>query len=190
MKTVLPRTLVKLFLDKNSLFTLCFSYIHTFKVALSTSEKVIFNCFNESPLKVMKNVYFILKALFVLEIFTFLSWLFGFSCLNLDQTASLHFLINRAPFLIFFSIILCGLSSRIMLDSYMNEFESHLKMMKNAFYFMLKARSWDIYIFALTFWLSSRETIWREKLISNFVTSQTGQQVNSYNSYNAPYLKK
>ena len=72
----------------------------------------------------------------------------------------------------------------------MNEFESHLKMMKNAFYFMLKARSWDIYIFALTFWLSSRETIWREKLISNFVTSQTGQQVNSYNSYNAPYLKK
>ena len=70
---MLPRTLVKLFLDKNSLFTLYFSYIHTFKVALSPSKKVIFNCFNESPLTVMKNVYFILKALFVFKIFTFLS---------------------------------------------------------------------------------------------------------------------
>ena len=37
-----------------------------------------FICFNESPLKVMKNAfYFILKALLVLKIFKFLYWLFG-----------------------------------------------------------------------------------------------------------------
>ena len=35
-------------------------------------------CFNDNPSKMMKNVfYFILKALFVLNIFKFLSWLFG-----------------------------------------------------------------------------------------------------------------
>ena len=35
-------------------------------------------CFIESPLKVMKNAfYLVLKALFVLKIFKFLSWLFG-----------------------------------------------------------------------------------------------------------------
>ena len=34
---------------------------------------------NDSPLKLMKNVfYFMLIAIFVLEIFTFLSWLFGY----------------------------------------------------------------------------------------------------------------
>ena len=32
---------------------------------------------NENPLKMMKNAYFTLKALFVLKIFKFLSWLFG-----------------------------------------------------------------------------------------------------------------
>ena len=35
-------------------------------------------CFTESSLKIMINAfYFILKALFVLKIFKFLSWLFG-----------------------------------------------------------------------------------------------------------------
>ena len=35
-------------------------------------KKFLFICFNESPLKMMKNVfYFILKALFVLKIFKF-----------------------------------------------------------------------------------------------------------------------
>ena len=32
----------------------------------------------ESPLKTMTNVFFMLKALFVLEIFTLLSWRFGY----------------------------------------------------------------------------------------------------------------
>ena len=41
---------------------------------------------SESPLKTMKNVfYFMLKALFVLEIFSFLSWLFGYVEKRLDK---------------------------------------------------------------------------------------------------------
>ena len=42
------------------------------------SPSIFFICFNETPLKIMKNAfYFILKALFVLKVFKFLSWLFG-----------------------------------------------------------------------------------------------------------------
>ena len=45
-----------------------------FKVGFSPSKKVFFICFNDSPSKMMKNAfYFILKALFVLKIFNFLS---------------------------------------------------------------------------------------------------------------------
>ena len=52
--------------------------IQTLKVGLSPSGKNCFVCFTESPLKVMRNTFcFILKALFVLKIFKFLSWLFG-----------------------------------------------------------------------------------------------------------------
>ena len=41
-------------------------------------SKMLF-CFNESPLKVMENAfYFMLKGLFVFEIFRFLSWLLGY----------------------------------------------------------------------------------------------------------------
>ena len=41
-------------------------------------KKIIFTCFNQSPLKVMENAfYFMLKALLVLKIFKFLSWDFG-----------------------------------------------------------------------------------------------------------------
>ena len=43
------------------------------KVGLSPSKKVFFICFNDSPLKMMKNAfYFIFKALFLLKIFKFL----------------------------------------------------------------------------------------------------------------------
>ena len=49
-------------------------HIPHFKNGLSSSKKIILNCFNESTLKMMKNAFnFILKALFVLEIFKFLS---------------------------------------------------------------------------------------------------------------------
>ena len=45
-----------------------------------------------SPLKMMKNAfYFTLIALFVLKIFTFLSWLFGYIGKRLDQKAKLNF---------------------------------------------------------------------------------------------------
>ena len=49
-------------------------YFETFKVGFSLSKKVTFVSFHESPLKMMKNAfYFMLKELFLLEIFTFLS---------------------------------------------------------------------------------------------------------------------
>ena len=48
------------------------------KVGLSSSKKDCAICLIESPLKMIKNAfYFILKALFVLEIFMLLSRLFG-----------------------------------------------------------------------------------------------------------------
>ena len=48
------------------------------KDGLLPSKKVYFTCFNEATLKVMKNVFnFVLKVLFFLKIFEFLSWLFG-----------------------------------------------------------------------------------------------------------------
>ena len=48
------------------------------KGRLSPSEKICFICFNESPLNMIKNAFYItLKDFFVLKIFTFLSWLFA-----------------------------------------------------------------------------------------------------------------
>ena len=45
-----------------------------FKVGLSPSKQNCFICFKENPMKMMKNAFhFILKALFVLKIFKFLS---------------------------------------------------------------------------------------------------------------------
>ena len=63
------------------------------KVGLSPSQKYVFIIyFNEIPLKVIKNAfYFMLKALFVLEIFTFLSWLFGYVEKRLDKKAMVNF---------------------------------------------------------------------------------------------------
>ena len=48
------------------------------KVGLSCSKKICIICLIESPLKMMKNAfYLILKAIFVLKLFKFLSQLFG-----------------------------------------------------------------------------------------------------------------
>ena len=48
------------------------------KIRLSPITKKCFIGFNEISLKMIKNAfYFILKALFVLKVFKFLSWLFG-----------------------------------------------------------------------------------------------------------------
>ena len=55
------------------------------------SKQIFFICFNDSPSKVMKNAfYFILKALSVLKIFKFLSWLFG----HVGKTAWLERQVN------------------------------------------------------------------------------------------------
>ena len=57
------------------------------EVGLSPSKKISVIYFIESPLKTMKNAFdFILKALFVLKIFNFLSWLFG----HVEKTAYLE----------------------------------------------------------------------------------------------------
>ena len=50
----------------------------TNKVGLSPSKKNYFTCFNENTLKMMTNLYyFILKALFVINVFKFFSCYFG-----------------------------------------------------------------------------------------------------------------
>ena len=62
------------------------------KVGLSLSKKFAFIYFNESLLKVIKNVfYFMLKALFVLDILTFLSCFFGYIEKRLDKAATINF---------------------------------------------------------------------------------------------------
>ena len=68
------------FLSKN-FFWLCL------KIGLLPSEKNFLICFNDRPWKMMKNAfYFILKALLVLKVFKFLSWIFG----HLEKTAWLE----------------------------------------------------------------------------------------------------
>ena len=45
-------------------------WVNLFKIGLSSSKKVGFICFNESPLKMMKNNFYLsLEALFVIKIF-------------------------------------------------------------------------------------------------------------------------
>ena len=52
-------------------------------------------CFIESPLKMMKNAfYFISKALFILKIFKFLSWLLGHVGKQLDWKDKVNFRIH------------------------------------------------------------------------------------------------
>ena len=57
------------------------------RVGLSPFKKHFFICFNDNPSKIMKNAfYFILKALFVLKIFKYMSWIFG----HVEKTAWLE----------------------------------------------------------------------------------------------------
>ena len=65
------------------------------KVGISTSKKVGFICINERPLKMTKNAcYLMLKVLSVLEIFTFLSRLFGYVEKRCNKKANVNFTIN------------------------------------------------------------------------------------------------
>ena len=67
------RDSINIFFSKQDLI-LCLSSV--LKSDSCVPKKVCFICFNNSPLKVMKNAfYFILKPLFVLKTFKFLSWL-------------------------------------------------------------------------------------------------------------------
>ena len=59
--------------EDDQVLTVEMDLVKILKVILSPSEKNCFVCFNESPLKTMKNVYFTLNALSLLEIFKFLS---------------------------------------------------------------------------------------------------------------------
>ena len=60
-------------------------------------QKIVFIDFNESSLKMMKTAfYFMLKALFVLEILTFLSWLLGYVGNRPDKKAMFNFKIYNA----------------------------------------------------------------------------------------------
>ena len=63
-----------------------------FKVGLSPSKKVIFICFNENILKMMKNAfYFMLNTPFILEIYTVLAWIFGYVEKRLHKEAMVNF---------------------------------------------------------------------------------------------------
>ena len=70
--------LITSFRHENLLNLTISDYNNLFKVRLSLSKKDCVICFNENPLKVMKNAfYFILEPLFVHEIFKFMPLLFG-----------------------------------------------------------------------------------------------------------------
>ena len=72
--TTHPSLTIKLFF----LQWLGVSLLQNLKSDSHLPKKFLFICFNESPLKIMKNAfYFILKALFVLKITKFLSLHFG-----------------------------------------------------------------------------------------------------------------
>ena len=69
-----------------------FSKFLWLKVRLPPSKKVAFICFNEHRLKVIKNAfYFMLKAIFVVEISKFLSWLLGYVEKRFDKKAKVNF---------------------------------------------------------------------------------------------------
>ena len=71
-----------------------------FKVGLSSFKKNCFICFNESPLKMMKNVfYFILKALYVLKIFKFLSFQYTYWPISHEKKATKSWNLVREIFI-------------------------------------------------------------------------------------------
>ena len=64
-------------------------------IGLPSFKKIVFIYFNESPLKMIKSAfYFMLKDLLVLELFTSLSWLFGYVEKQLHKKALFNFKID------------------------------------------------------------------------------------------------
>ena len=81
--------------------------VYELKSDCQLPKKFLFACFNERPLKIMKNAfYFILKALFVLKIIRFLSWHFHHEILILGVVSLSHFVydFSRKIFLMLYSI--------------------------------------------------------------------------------------
>ena len=71
--TMVPNTRLKIVIFYSS-FIEKMQTMYSIKVGLSPSIKNGFICFNERPLKTIKDVfYFILRAIFILKIFIFLS---------------------------------------------------------------------------------------------------------------------
>ena len=137
--------------------------IQTLEIRLSPSE---INCvarFIESPLKMMKYAYFILKAFFILKIFKVLSWLFG----QVERTPWLERLISKF------------ITSQSGYQTVPIHILHNISGSKNnhtmKFYFILKA-FFVLKIFKVLSWLFGHveRTPWLEKLISKFMTSQTG----------------
>ena len=61
------------------------------KIGLPAPKKVALISSNETSLKMMRNAFYLmLKALFVLEIFSFLSCLFGYGVKRLDKQAKVN----------------------------------------------------------------------------------------------------
>ena len=76
--------LFNVFWNRSAMLGKSYEYV---KVGLSPSN-FFFNCFNKSSFKLMKNYfYFMLKVLFILEMFKFLSCLFGYVEKCLDKKA-------------------------------------------------------------------------------------------------------
>ena len=72
-----------------AVFTASFCFTHAEHHLKSDSplpKNIFFICFNDSPSMMKNTFYFILKALFVLKIFKFLSWLFA----HVEKTAWLE----------------------------------------------------------------------------------------------------
>ena len=85
--TDVPCELTGSFKNSCSIADSFFLNVFLIKVGLSPSKKNCLICFNESPLKLMKNVFYLtLKVIFVLKIYKFLSWLLG----HVEETAYLE----------------------------------------------------------------------------------------------------
>ena len=112
------------------------AYMPSLKSDFHLPHKILFVCFHESPLKMMKNAFYLmLEAIFVLKIFKFFSWLFwsiilqkfkGLSDRSFKQNSA-HRPSLKSDF---------QLPNKILFICF---HESPLKMMKNAFYLMLEA---------------------------------------------------
>ena len=78
---------------------------------LSPSKKVVFYLFQWKPFKMIENAfYFMLKALYVLGVFTFLSWHLGYVEKQLDKKINSKFMTSQTGQQIITMHIICNIS--------------------------------------------------------------------------------